>query len=98
MSQAGSKALFCLQEWRKGQTLIKKRFTNRVKYIEDMNGFDMITADNTDYLLGLFARERMQEETERRVNNTEPSLSQMVEKAIQILSKNPKGFYLFLEG
>ena len=27
-----------------------------------------------------------------------PSLIEMVEKAIQILSKNPKGFFLMVEG
>ena len=27
-----------------------------------------------------------------------PSLMEMVEKAIQILSKNPKGFFLMVEG
>jgi len=38
------------------------------------------------------------EETDRKVNKTEPSLAEMTERAIQILSKNPKGFYLFIEG
>ena len=35
-----------------------------------------------------------------RVNDTagEPSLAEMVEKAIKILSKNEKGFFLFVEG
>ena len=28
----------------------------------------------------------------------EPSLTEMVEKAIQVLSKSPKGFVLFVEG
>lgn len=27
----------------------------------------------------------------------DPSLTEMTEKAIQILSKNPKGFFLFVE-
>jgi alkaline phosphatase len=32
-------------------------------------------------------------------NDTEqPSITEMTEKAIQILSKNPKGFFLFVEG
>ena len=68
------------------------------RYVTDQQGFDEVTAANTDYLLGLFSYKRMQEEVDRRVNNTEPSLAQMIEKAIQILSKNPKGFYLFVEG
>ena len=68
------------------------------RYVTDQQGFDEVTAANTDFLLGLFSYKRMQEEVDRRINNTEPSLAQMTEKAIQILSKNPKGFYLFVEG
>ena len=35
-----------------------------------------------------------------RINDTagEPSLKEMTEKAIKILSKNPKGYFLFVEG
>lgn len=35
-----------------------------------------------------------------RLNDTagEPSLAEMVEKAIRILSKNRNGFFLFVEG
>ncbi len=35
-----------------------------------------------------------------RVNDTagEPSLTDMVDKAIDILSKNPNGYFLFVEG
>ena len=33
-----------------------------------------------------------------RNDNKEPSLVEMTIKAIQILSRNPKGFFLFVEG
>lgn len=33
-----------------------------------------------------------------RNNVTDPSLSEMVEMAIRILIKNPKGFFLLVEG
>jgi alkaline phosphatase len=33
-----------------------------------------------------------------RNNSKEPSLQEMTEKAIQILKKNPKGFFLLVEG
>ena len=48
---------------------------------------------------GLFQPSHMQYEIER-VNDTagEPSIEEMTEKAIQILKKNPKGFFLFVEG
>ena len=70
----------------------------KAKYVTNQNQFDQVTAENTDYLFGMFEQSRMQEETERKKNKNEPSLAQMVEKAIQILSKNSKGFYLFVEG
>ncbi|KAJ8780882.1 hypothetical protein J1605_000925 [Eschrichtius robustus] len=50
-----------------------------------------------DYLLGLFEPGDMQYELNRN-NVTDPSLSEMVEMAIKILSKNPKGFFLLVEG
>ncbi len=44
----------------------------------------------------------MQFDLERKDPNHEtagePSLEEMTEKAIQILSKNPKGFFLLVEG
>jgi alkaline phosphatase len=44
----------------------------------------------------------MQYELERKDPNHEvagePSLAEMTEKAIKILSKNPKGFFLLVEG
>ncbi|KAH0503029.1 Alkaline phosphatase, tissue-nonspecific isozyme [Microtus ochrogaster] len=50
-----------------------------------------------DYLLGLFEPGDMQYELNRN-NLTDPSLSEMVEVALNILMKNPKGFFLLVEG
>lgn len=33
-----------------------------------------------------------------RDNITDPSLREMVEAALRLLSRNPRGFYLFVEG
>lgn len=46
--------------------------------------------------LGLFEPADCRYELERNPA-TDPSLTEMMEKAIKILSKNPKGFYLFVE-
>lgn len=46
---------------------------------------------------GLFEPGDMQYELNRN-NVTDPSLSEMVEVAIKILSKNPRGFFLLVEG
>lgn len=45
---------------------------------------------------GLFEPGDCQYELDRN-KATDPSLSDMVDKAIRILSKNPKGFFLFVE-
>ena len=49
---------------------------------------------------GLFASSVMGYEILRSAQNRThvPSLTEMVEKAIMILSKNPKGFFLMVEG
>ena len=49
--------------------------------------------------LGLFEPSHMQYEVDR-VNDTagEPSIAEMTEKAIKILQKNPKGYFLLVEG
>ena len=85
---------FLWKQWLNNQTAR----TRKARYVTDQSGFDKATAENTDYLLGLFELDRMQEETDRRKENKEPSLAQMTKKAIEILSKNSKGFYLFIEG
>ena len=59
----------------------------------------MIAAD-TDSLLGLFAGDSMtyrSEVLEQGIEDQQPSLSQMLDKAIDILSKNENGFFLFVE-
>lgn len=45
---------------------------------------------------GLFEPGDCQYELERNTA-TDPSLTEMVDKAIRILRKNPKGFFLFVE-
>ena len=41
----------------------------------------------------------MQYEVERAADKaSEPSIAEMTEKAIEILKKNPKGFFLLVEG
>ena len=51
------------------------------------------------FVSGLFEYNNMQYDAER-INDTagEPSLEEMVEKAIKILCKNEQGFFLFVEG
>jgi len=54
---------------------------------------------DTKRLLGLFEPEHMNYEVERaRDPAGEPSLSEMTRTALTILKKNPKGFFLMVEG
>ncbi|MEJ5349649.1 MAG: alkaline phosphatase [Desulfosoma sp.] len=56
-------------------------------------------AVRADRVWGLFAQKDMQRDLDRaEFAPQEPSLAEMTEKAIQILSKNPQGFFLFVEG
>ena len=58
-----------------------------------------MSADETDHLLGLFEPEHMNFEVDRAQDAAgEPSLSEMMAKAIEILSRNPRGYLLMVEG
>ncbi|HEX5124553.1 MAG TPA: alkaline phosphatase [Rhodanobacteraceae bacterium] len=53
----------------------------------------------TTHLLGLFEPEHMKYETERAKDPAgEPSLSEMTRAALSVLKRNPKGFFLMVEG
>lgn len=49
--------------------------------------------------LGLFAYSHMDFEVDRESSSTQdPSLADMTRTALNILQKNPEGFFLFVEG
>ncbi|XP_053368943.1 intestinal-type alkaline phosphatase [Clarias gariepinus] len=66
-------------------------------YVWNITQFNNVDEKNTDYLMGLFEPKDTRYELDRNPE-TDPSLTEMMEKAIKILSKNPNGFYLFVEG
>ena len=68
------------------------------EFVYDQAGFDAIDPSATDHLLGLFERSHMEYEYDRAGDTAgEPSLSEMTDKAIDILSKNEDGFFLMVE-
>lgn len=70
----------------------------KAAYVWNKAQFDAINAANTDHLLGLFEPSHMRYEHDRASDvGGEPSLVDMTRKAIQILRKNNKGFYLMVE-
>ncbi len=67
-------------------------------YIWNQAQFDAVDVDATDHLLGLFNMSHMEYEEDRGSDvGGEPSLSEMTGKAIEILEKNKKGFFLHVE-
>jgi len=67
-------------------------------YIIDQAGFDSLDVANTQQVLGLFNESHMQYEADRANDIAgEPSLSQMTSKAVNILAKNDKGYFLTIE-
>ncbi len=60
-------------------------------YVCDATALDVIDLENTPYLLGLFADDGM-------LRPYEPSLEQMTTAALAILSQDPDGFFLMVEG
>ncbi len=67
-------------------------------YVWNEADFSKINPRKVDHLLGLFNPSHMEFELDRKFDAAgEPSLSQMTEKAIQILKKNPRGYFLQVE-
>ncbi|CAA6814720.1 MAG: Alkaline phosphatase (EC [uncultured Sulfurovum sp.] len=68
------------------------------QYVETLAAFDKIDASKTSKILGLFNASHMRYEKDR-VNDTqgEPTLTQMTQKAIEVLQKSAKGFVLVVE-
>jgi alkaline phosphatase len=73
------------------------KYTNSA-FVWNRGQFDAIDPATTDHLLGLFERSHMEYEHDRLVDTAgEPSLSEMTIKAIDILAKNPNGYFLMVE-
>lgn len=83
-----------------GRNLIQE-FQQKFKadYVWNKAQFDAIDPKKTQRLLGLFEPSHMQYEHDRTDGNknNEPSLTEMTTKAIDILAKNKKGYFLMVE-
>ena len=72
---------------------------SNAKYVWNQAGFDAAVAGNTYYLLGLFEPGHAEFSSDRTTLDGagEPSLTEMTQRAIAILKKNNKGFFLQVE-
>lgn len=68
------------------------------QYVMDRTGFNAINAEATERVFGLFNESHMHYEADRHNDLAgEPSLSEMTDKAIDILNNNDNGFFLMVE-
>ncbi|CAL8097873.1 unnamed protein product [Calicophoron daubneyi] len=80
-----------IQKWIKAQEERNRKFAVALNFSE----FRRVDTSATDYLLGLLTPFHMEYDISRL---DQPSLQEMTETAIKILSKNPKGYLLMVEG
>lgn len=76
-------------------------------YVWNKEQFDKVDVSSTRHLLGLFERSHMRFDHDRlnppagetgRIVADEPSLAEMTRTALKLLKKNPKGYFLMVEG
>jgi len=69
------------------------------QYVWNKAQFDAVDAGQVRHLLGLFEPSHMRYEHDRPADAAgEPSLEDMTVKAIEILARNPQGYFLMVEG
>ncbi|RLU24078.1 hypothetical protein DMN91_004287 [Ooceraea biroi] len=84
-----------IEEWSRNHRLKKIP----ARYVANKEQFENVDPRKVERLLGLFAYSHMDFDVDRNMNDTgDPSLAEMTIKALRILAKNPKGYFLFVEG
>ncbi|XP_044248663.1 membrane-bound alkaline phosphatase [Drosophila takahashii] len=82
--------------------LDQKREANvSANYVWSRKGLSQVDLKITDYLLGLFANDHLPyngDRSRKRSQLADPSLTELTEAAIKVLSRNQEGFFLFVEG
>ncbi|WP_286185801.1 alkaline phosphatase [Acidovorax cavernicola] len=82
-----------------GVNLVAAMQAKGYTYVDTGTKLRALDAGATGKLLGLFTPSEMAYELDRvKQNLDQPSLSEMTEKALGVLSKNDKGFFLMVEG
>ncbi|XP_063233619.1 alkaline phosphatase, tissue-nonspecific isozyme-like [Bacillus rossius redtenbacheri] len=77
----------------------KKRRGVRAEYVWSKEQLEQVNTRSVEQLLGLFAYSHMEFEADRNPGpEGDPSLTEMTRIALHMLLKNPRGFFLFIEG
>ena len=80
-----------------GRDLVAEMKAKNYAYASNATEFNAIDASKTDRLLGLFTSSHMSYDLDRDPAK-EPSLADMTTKAMDVLAKNGKGYFLMVEG
>ncbi|XP_030570610.1 membrane-bound alkaline phosphatase [Drosophila novamexicana] len=85
-----------------GRNLVEEfeAMSERNTYVKNRKKLLKVNATETDRLLGLFTKSHMHYHLEQLADpeNTEPTLEEMTEKAIEMLETEENGYFLFVEG
>ena len=84
-----------------GRNLIAELQAKGYTYVKDLAGFNAAPSVAGTKIIGLFDQALSQGHMSYELDRDpalEPSLAQMTTKAIEILSKNPNGYFLMVEG
>ena len=82
-----------------GRNLVQEWKSMGGIYVMDQSGFDSLDTNDDANVLGLFQPAHMRYEANRSEDVAgEPSLTEMTVRAINILQKDPDGFFLQVEG
>ena len=80
-----------------GRDLIAEMKAKSYTYVTNSSELSAVDASKTERLLGLFNNSHMNFDLDRDASK-EPSLADMTSKALDILQKNKKGYFLMVEG
>ncbi len=80
-----------------GHDLVAEMTSQGYTYVSDATGLRNVDAANTSRLLGLFTSSHMSYDLDRDPTK-EPSLAEMTTRAMEVLRKNPTGYFLMVEG
>lgn len=82
-----------------GRDLIREMEGAGYRVVRDASGLEQAVADEVPKVMGLFSSSHMAFEADREAKAPgQPSLAAMAEAAVAILSRNPRGFFLLVEG